>query len=127
MKELYLIRGVPGCGKTTFAKSICCVVFSADDYFTVDGVYTFDHDKIGDAHRYCGDCVRGAMDVGVQKIAVANTFTKEWEIEGYFQLADVYDYTVHTIIVENSHGGMNDHGVPEDKVQEMRERFEVKL
>ena len=34
MKILYLIRGLPGSGKTTLAKSICNVVFSADDYFT---------------------------------------------------------------------------------------------
>ena len=32
-----------------------------------------------------------------------------------------------TIIVENRHGGQNKHGVPEEKVQQMRDRFEIKL
>jgi hypothetical protein len=29
--------------------------------------------------------------------------------------------------VENRHGGLNQHGVPEDKVQIMKDRFEIKL
>jgi len=29
--------------------------------------------------------------------------------------------------VENRHGGVNQHNVPEDKLQMMKERFEVKL
>jgi hypothetical protein len=34
---------------------------------------------------------------------------------------------VFTIIVENRHGGVNQHGVPSDKLEQMRNRFEVKL
>jgi hypothetical protein len=34
---------------------------------------------------------------------------------------------VFTVIVENRHGGKNIHGVPEDKLQIMKDRFEVKL
>jgi hypothetical protein len=29
--------------------------------------------------------------------------------------------------VENRHGGVNTHGVPEDKLEVMKNRFEVKL
>ena len=31
------------------------------------------------------------------------------------------------VIVENRHGGENLHGVPEDKVEIMKNRFEIKL
>jgi phenolic acid decarboxylase len=58
---------------------------------------------------------------------VSNTFTQEWEMEKYYQLANQYDYRVFSIIVENRHGGKNLHGVPEDKLQIMKDRFEVKL
>jgi hypothetical protein len=34
---------------------------------------------------------------------------------------------VTSIIVENRHGGVNEHGVPEDKIELMRNRFEIKL
>jgi hypothetical protein len=45
----------------------------------------------------------------------------------YFELAKQYGYQVFTIIVENRHGGVNQHGVPTDKIQQMKDRFEVKL
>ena len=36
-------------------------------------------------------------------------------------------YMVFTIVVENRHGGVNEHGVPEDKLEQMKNRFEIKL
>jgi hypothetical protein len=60
-------------------------------------------------------------------IVVSNTFTQEWEMKPYFDLANTYGYQVFSLVVENRHGGSNQHGVPEDKVQIMRDRFEIKL
>jgi hypothetical protein len=45
----------------------------------------------------------------------------------YFGLANQYGYKVFSIIVENRHGGVNEHGVPADKLKQMEERFEIKL
>ena len=61
------------------------------------------------------------------EIAVSNTFTQEWEMKDYFDLADKYGYKVVSLIVENRHGGKNVHGVPEDKLEIMKNRFEIKL
>jgi hypothetical protein len=61
------------------------------------------------------------------KIVVSNTSTEEWEMEPYFTLAKEYGYTVFTIVVENRHGGVNQHGVPEDKLEMMKDRFQIKL
>lgn len=61
------------------------------------------------------------------EIAVSNTFTQEWEMEPYMELAKKYGYTVFTIIVENRHGGVNQHNVPDEVLNKMRERFEIKL
>jgi phenolic acid decarboxylase len=62
-----------------------------------------------------------------EKIVVSNTFTQGWEMEPYYKLAESYGYRVFSIIVENRHGGENQHGVPEDKIEEMRVRFEFRL
>ena len=62
-----------------------------------------------------------------REIAVSNTFTQEWEMESYYKLAEQYGYMVFSIIVENRHGGVNQHGVPMDKLEQMKNRFEVKL
>jgi hypothetical protein len=45
----------------------------------------------------------------------------------YRNVAKRYGYKVHTIIVENRHYGKNVHGVPQDKLQAMEDRFELKL
>ena len=48
-------------------------------------------------------------------------------MEHYIELAKKYGYQVFTLIVENRHGGKNIHGVPDDKLEVMRNRFEIKL
>jgi 50S ribosomal subunit-associated GTPase HflX len=60
-------------------------------------------------------------------IVVSNTFTQEWEMDEYVKLAEKYGYMVFTIIVENRHGGVNQHGVPADKLEQMKNRFQIKL
>jgi predicted kinase len=61
------------------------------------------------------------------EIAVSNTFTQEWEMEPYLELAKTYGYKVFSIVVENRHGGVNQHEVPDEVLTKMRERFEIKL
>ena len=129
MKTLYIVRGVPGSGKSTFAQSLDCPVFEADQYFidSETGEYKFDGSKIKLAHNWCKLRVEHSMEDGLQKIAVSNTFTQEWEMDAYYELAKQYGYRVFSLIVENRHGGVNEHGVPEDKLEIMKNRFEVKL
>jgi hypothetical protein len=62
-----------------------------------------------------------------REIAVSNTFTQEWEMKPYFELAKTYGYKVFSIVVENRHEGTNQHGVPDEVLTKMRERFETKL
>jgi predicted kinase len=128
MKNLYLIRGVPGSGKSTFTQTLTPHHWEADMYFiNEDGEYKFNIDEIKNAHQWCRDMIEGAMKRNLDKIAVSNTFTQEWEMEPYFKLAEEYGYTVFSLIVENRHGGETQHGVPSDKVQVMRDRFQIKL
>jgi len=48
-------------------------------------------------------------------------------MQAYFDLAKQYGYMVFTVIVENRHGGVNQHGVPDEALTRMRDRFEIKL
>ena len=107
-------------------------------YFMTDGGYQFDVTRLKDAHQWCQDSVKEEMtwdehpeieflSAGVSKIVVSNTFTQEWEMKPYFELAEKYGYRVYSLIVENRHGGVNEHGVPEDKLDIMRKRFEISL
>ena len=133
--ELILLRGLPGAGKTTLAKTILQLresdepeVLSADDFFiNENGMYEFDFAKIKEAHQYCQFRCSERMRQQKAKIVVANTFTQEWEMKIYFEMAERYNYRVHTAIVENRHESENIHDVPKDKLQQMKERFEIKL
>ena len=68
-----------------------------------------------------------ANDNPINKITVSNTFTQAWEMQPYYDLAKEYGYKVFSLIVENRHGGVNEHGVPVEKLIEMKNRFEVQL
>ena len=128
MKELYLLRGLPGSGKSTLAKSISDVHYEADMYFVnADGEYVFNPALLKDAHNWCQTMTRIAMEYNTPKVVVSNTFTQEWEMEAYYKLAEDYGYVVFSLIVENRHGGINEHGVPKEALDRMRARFEVEL
>jgi MoaA/NifB/PqqE/SkfB family radical SAM enzyme len=60
-------------------------------------------------------------------VVVSNTFTMEWEMDAYYELAKQYGYRVHSIIVENRHGNQSIHSVPSEAIQKMKNRFEVRL
>jgi predicted kinase len=127
-KTITICRGIPGSGKSTFAKTLGGIHIEADQYFVdADGNYNFDGSKIKNAHAWCLDKVKTNMAVGRDKIVVSNTFTQEWEFQPYLELAKEYGYKTFTIIVENRHGNTNEHNVPEDKIQQMKNRFNIKL
>jgi predicted kinase len=129
MKTLALLRGISGSGKSTLAKSLSnpnTVHIEADMYFVDNetGEYRFDHTKLKNAHNWCQDVVETWMDeFGYDSIIVSNTFTQEWEMKPYYELAEQYGYTVFSLIVENRHGGVNEHGVPEEKLEQMETKL----
>jgi len=133
--DLILLRGIPGSGKTTLGHVILkwlssdtTDVLSADDFFMDEkGNYNFDITKIKEAHNDCQVRCANKMKNEFSKIVVANTFTQKWEMEKYYEMAERYNYRVHSVIVENRHGGINEHDVPDETIQKMRNRFEVKL
>ena len=132
MKELFLLRFLPCSGKSTLAKMLVgykdyCHK-EADMYFVDrDGNYNFDPIKLRYAHQWCQEETEFAMKYEHSPVVVSNTFTQKWEMDDYYKLADKYGYRVHSLIVENRHNGVNEHGVPAEKIDHMKNRFEVKL
>jgi hypothetical protein len=133
---LYIVRGLPGSGKSTFGLSIEHTTgeipdcFAADDYFVGDdGVYRFDRFKLPQAHAACQVGVQVALASGSSCI-VANTFTQRWEMQPYLDMARHSNARI--IVVDCYDGGMTDaelaaknvHGVTEDIIASMRYRWE---
>jgi predicted kinase len=127
-KRLILVRGIPGSGKSTFARSLGGVHYEADMFFLDEmSNYVFDVTKIKDAHSWCQTMCESQMKEGEPLVVISNTFTQEWEMKTYLDMASRHGYTAFTIVVENRHGGVNVHGCPEDKIQVMKGRFEISL
>jgi len=131
MKTLYLIRGASGSGKSTLAEIIFnsstlsgdVTKISADDYFTDElGRYNFDANNLPAAHKYCQDRCGYEMSRGLSTIIIHNTFTRQWELQPYDNLAARYGYTIFEIICNNKF--QNTHNVPENIVSKQLERFE---
>ena len=120
--QLLLVRGLPGSGKTTYAKTLKDRThFETDMYFSLDGEYKWDGSKLTVAHRWCQDQVRRALTEG-RKVVVSNTFTKKWEMQPYFDMAE--ELGVPISIVEMTGMYPNIHGVSEEHIAKMKDRWE---
>lgn len=129
---LYLVRGVPGCGKTTFAEQlqrngVVTQVLEADKYFIrSDGKYIFDPSELPDAHEWCQ--LRAKMYLyGGDSVAISNTSTTEKEVAVYQRIAELAGSNFVSIVVENRNSTESVHSVPAEKIQQMKDRFSVNL
>lgn len=132
MRALYLVRGLPGSGKTTLVNTLTAgmsgwIVRAADQYFEDENGYHFDASKLPLAHKACFENVKTDMDRWTKNIFVTNTFTEYWEMAPYIKLAEENGYQVFTFVVENRHGNANVHSVPDQTVEKMRNRFDISL
>ena len=120
VRILYLVRGAPGSGKTTYAKTLGIADhYEADMWFDANGGY--DPSKIKQAHEWCQNKAREAMEAG-RPCVVSNTFTRLWEMSYYRAVAERLGYEVREVVMRGE--WTNVHGVPKDKVRQMRARFE---
>ncbi len=131
MPTLYLIRGLPGAGKSTFAEALMHTSehiyhIEADMWFDYVNNGVFDASKLKQAHEYCQHFCHGTLALGADCI-VSNTSTTEAEVKTYQDIAEQYGAKFVSLIVENRHGNKSIHDVPESTMQKMRRRFSVKL
>ena len=132
-RSLILLRGLPGSGKSSLAAVLSengrYPVFSVDSFFTdkETGEYRFCHTDNHLAYKACEDGTRDALRRGEPKVFVDNTFTLEWELSPYFAMAAEFGYMVHTVTVENRHGGRNVHSVSEEQLRKMACKYRVVL
>lgn len=117
---LYIIRGIPGSGKTTLGNKLAPEYnFAADDYFKN---INWSPKLLEEAHKDCRNNVEMAMMTGIETVAVSNTFVHQWEIEPYRKMAEKYNYDIIEIIIKSDFSSI--HNVPMEKVTKMKKEFE---
>ena len=141
-KICYILRGLPGTGKSMLAKNlrdshIHARVFSTDRFFMVDGEYQFDPTKLGEYHAqnlhqatYFMEGCSSVYDYSDALCIIDNTNTQHWEYEKYVEAAKENGFMVQIISIDWKqediplYAERNSHGVPEEAIQRMADRWE---
>lgn len=138
MPMLILVRGVPGSGKTTFARNnypgVVCdggepngaapYIISADD-FRINEYGNYVHDDVrGDIpHLECQMRVREAIAAGCPQVIVHNTLIKVWEIEPYGKISQECGVPLEVLRMPEISAELafsrNTHDVPMNVIQRM--------
>lgn len=128
-RYMFIVRGLPGSGKTTLVESLEAMPIAADDFFyDAHGAYHFDPERLAQAHDECQR--RARLYCGDSNVAVHNTFSRKWEAQPYIDMAREFGMTL--VVIDLFDGGLTDselaarnaHGVPEDAIRRMRARWE---
>jgi len=118
-KILYIIRGLPGSGKTTLARVLAPYYNVSADDFMVDeeGNFCFDPERLGEVHKRCEIQVIEWMTQGHSVIAVHNTFGHLDHAKPYIDMASRYGYT--PVLLEAQGNFTSEHGVPAQTIKRM--------
>lgn len=123
--NLFLIRGLPGSGKSTMGDKMRAILhirhIEADMFFMENGVYRYNPYKIKLAHDWCQNAVKETLRLG-QDVVVTNTATKAWEVEVYQKIAEEFGATF--VVLEAKGRWDSVHPIPKDKLDAMKARWE---
>jgi predicted kinase len=134
-RKLYIMRGLPGSGKSTKAKELAGnlgQIFSTDEYFMQDGKYQFDASRLPEYHRRNLDDSTMAMRRGAGVVVIDNTNIEPWHFEKYLESGRLYGYQVEFVEFDPTNysdakikelASRNTHQVPESAIRSMRDKW----
>ncbi|WP_043991478.1 ATP-binding protein [Vibrio sp. AND4] len=124
--KLFLIRGLPGSGKTTLAKKLSKQLkakhFEADMYFENEsGEYVFDGTKLAKAHEWCFQQTCMWLRRG-KSVIVSNTFVRHWEMTQYAEFCRMNGIEVEVRVCRCEYQSVHD--VPLATIENMRRQWQ---
>lgn len=138
-RTLYVMRGLPGSGKSTRAEAIAAAhrshgtvaVLSTDQYWMRAGVYAFDATKLPDAHAWNYRRAVQAMDEKTDVVVIDNTNILRRHFSNYIEAARQRGYAVEEVVIGTFDSEFvrvcyerGVHGVPLATIQWMAYNFE---
>lgn len=110
-KTVFIIRGLPGAGKSELGMAVADVTVSEDDFFHLSGEYAFEPSQRYQAIGWMVDRAIFEMETGTRKIALATCALHIGELAGVRIAARANGYRVFTMLLQNTHGGKSIHNV----------------
>jgi predicted kinase len=109
MKVLYIVRGLPGSGKSTHVNNMIeneysgnGLRFSTNDYFIENGFYHFRPKLVRKANRWNLDRAHQALKNGQSPIFIDNPHVQRWEAKKYVTNGLFYGYKIKIIEPETT-------------------------
>ena len=103
LKFCFIMRGIPGSGKSTVAKKLKGedgVIHSADALFlNENGDYVFNRNKLKFNHEQNFDDFKSSIKNGQEKVIVDNTNITEREYKRYAEYAQEHGYIVSYVVM----------------------------
>lgn len=142
MKQVFILRGLPGAGKSHYAQSLCdemvngdegqFVICSTDDFFISDGQYRFDKARLSEYHNLNLARFIRALSQQIPLVILDNTNIKKWEFIAYAEAAHALGYQVKEVVVgeikdkamQHLYYQRNIHKVPLKTINKMAYLFE---
>lgn len=128
--SVIIMRGLPGSGKSSWHKQYHpnAFVFSTDDEFMINGIWTFDKTKLAINHdKTLVKYTRHIAQYRGGDIVVDNTNIKVWEIAPYYRIAEAFGLNPQITQVQANPEDCilrNTHGVPAETIYMMAKSFE---
>lgn len=120
MNILYIIRGLPGAGKTSLLHTLKVTIpIDMDDWRETKG-----DEALSSAMSFIEEAFTLYRDIS---IAVADVFERQDECLRLKSIADKLGARSVFMVVENYHGTEDVHGVFDDKMQTLAENFQIQL
>jgi predicted kinase len=136
MRRLINVCGLPGSGKSTFALWLAQesggTAVAADDFFyDSKDEYHFVPALLKQAHEDCQSRTREAFST-VDTVVVHNTGVRQWERDVYRAIAQEVGAQYTEVVIQSGLSTMdlsmrNVHGVPREKITDMRAKFDHNL
>ena len=130
-KDLHILVGLPGSGKSTYVSTLANpVICSADHFFEKSGKYIYDQSKIAVAHAECQAKCKANMSDEFPLIVIDNTNLSNKDRSIYEAHAKRYGYGIKYIVFNPYEQDINElhrrglHNVPLDVYERMLNKYE---